>query len=304
MTMVHAFFVSMGGFVVSTDRGLAPVLSHMIGPGMRVNAEDLTAKFMKEISDRSKGDALTKGVAMIQTTWFLVQCIARRVQGLAITELEIVTIAFASINFIIYCIWWSKPLDVRWPMQIQPTSNGAKSKSRSITVIPQLKLKNPRMVLQGGVDVCVWIFAGESNNEELPPGATRVPTLWAGRLSKRRAARAAGFGIFIAIGFGAIHFAAWNFIFPTKAERDLWRVASAAVVGIPAIFFLDALYILSSSPPDWYHRMTMFVVIPSGVTIYLAGRITLMILPFVALRALPADAYKDIDWTHFIPHIS
>lgn len=38
-----------------------------------------------EINDKSKGDALSKGFALLQLTWFVVQIITRAVQGLAIT---------------------------------------------------------------------------------------------------------------------------------------------------------------------------------------------------------------------------
>ena len=51
-----------------------------------------------DIQDRSKGDVLWKIVAMLQTTWFLIQCIARGQQRLALTELELVTLALASLN--------------------------------------------------------------------------------------------------------------------------------------------------------------------------------------------------------------
>ena len=50
------------------------------------------------IEDRSKGDALSKIIAILQTTWFIVQCIARGQQQLAPTELEPVTLALSSLN--------------------------------------------------------------------------------------------------------------------------------------------------------------------------------------------------------------
>ena len=70
------------------------------------------------VADRSKGDALSKIIAILQTTWFIVQCIARGQQGLAITELELVTLALASLNAATFAIWWDKPLGVREPVKI------------------------------------------------------------------------------------------------------------------------------------------------------------------------------------------
>ena len=70
------------------------------------------------IEDRSKGDALSKIITILQTTWFIVQCIARGQQRLALTELELVTLALASLNAVTFAIWWHKPLGVQDPVQI------------------------------------------------------------------------------------------------------------------------------------------------------------------------------------------
>ena len=72
----------------------------------------------REIKDRSKADIFSKGFAVLQTTWFIVQCIARRVYGLTITELELVTFTLALLNGILYFLWWNKPLDVACPVPV------------------------------------------------------------------------------------------------------------------------------------------------------------------------------------------
>lgn len=55
----------------------------------------------KEIQDRSKSDGLSKALVVVQTTWFIAQCISRKVQGFTITEIELVTVAFAFLNGIL-----------------------------------------------------------------------------------------------------------------------------------------------------------------------------------------------------------
>ena len=70
------------------------------------------------IQDKSKGDFFSKGFAVLQTTWFITQCIARAVYGLTITELELATLAFAVLNGILYFLWWDKPQDVTCPVPV------------------------------------------------------------------------------------------------------------------------------------------------------------------------------------------
>jgi hypothetical protein len=121
--MVHGFFISMGGFVVKHGDILRPVASHDIGQSVSVDAvldiED------PEIEDHSKGDVISKGLAFLQTLWFIIQCCARARQRLPLTELEVVTLAFAALNIVIRIIWWDKPLDVRYPitLKIEPTES-------------------------------------------------------------------------------------------------------------------------------------------------------------------------------------
>ncbi|EEB91691.1 hypothetical protein MPER_09916 [Moniliophthora perniciosa FA553] len=66
-----------------------------------------------EIKDKSHADFIAKSIALIQTTWFIIQVVARGMKHLAITELEIVTVGFALLNFCTYYLWWHKPLRVQ-----------------------------------------------------------------------------------------------------------------------------------------------------------------------------------------------
>jgi len=72
----------------------------------------------KEIADRSKGDALAKTILILQVSWFIFQCIMRRVQGLSLTQLELTTLALASLSGITSILWWDKPLGVEVPVRV------------------------------------------------------------------------------------------------------------------------------------------------------------------------------------------
>ena len=89
-----------------------------------------------ELEDRSKGDPLGKGLVVLQTSWFIAQCIARASQHLVVTELELVTLAFAALNGLMYFLWWNKPLDVRCPVPVY-------IKATIVQVHPQEKADEP-----------------------------------------------------------------------------------------------------------------------------------------------------------------
>ena len=83
------------------------------------NVVDLPATTEEEINDRSKGDAFSKGIALLQILWFIMQMIARHMRGLSITELELTTVALAGMNSVMFLFWWNKPLNVQCPIVIR-----------------------------------------------------------------------------------------------------------------------------------------------------------------------------------------
>ncbi|KAG2362834.1 hypothetical protein BDR07DRAFT_1283676, partial [Suillus spraguei] len=76
-----------------------------------------------DIEDRSKGDALSKGIAILQLAWFIIQLAARYVQSLPITLLELDTLAVAALTSIAYGFWWKKPKDVGRPHAVYWKAN-------------------------------------------------------------------------------------------------------------------------------------------------------------------------------------
>ncbi|KAF8802854.1 hypothetical protein BYT27DRAFT_7172357 [Phlegmacium glaucopus] len=126
-TTTHGFFASMGGFMlykdgVMTENLTIEKLESLVAEG-RIDWPTISEK---DIQDRSKGDSFSKGFAVLQTTWFISQCISRGITGLILTELELVTLAFSVLNAILYFLWWNKPLGVSRPVPIhlcRPTSS-------------------------------------------------------------------------------------------------------------------------------------------------------------------------------------
>ena len=56
-----------------------------------------------DIEDKSKSDWLAKGLVIMRTLWFVIQCIARGHAQLPLTNLEIVTLAYTVMSF--GCTW-------------------------------------------------------------------------------------------------------------------------------------------------------------------------------------------------------
>jgi len=121
----------MGGFTLSNDQQSPTLLPSELDEHIHHIVIDT-----EEIKDKSKGDVLSKALVIVQTGWFVLQCIGRGVQHLAITELEVVTLAFAALNLGTYWFWWDKPLNVQCPFPVHRTQTsdrieGAESGEKS-----------------------------------------------------------------------------------------------------------------------------------------------------------------------------
>ncbi|KAG2117618.1 hypothetical protein DEU56DRAFT_931450 [Suillus clintonianus] len=115
-TMTHGFFAWMGGFMLYVDgRPRAILTPNELLQFVRDGSVDMPVISEEEIEDRSKGDGLSKGIALLQLAWFAVQFFARYIENLPNTLLETDTLAIAALTCISYGLWWKKPKDVRCP---------------------------------------------------------------------------------------------------------------------------------------------------------------------------------------------
>jgi hypothetical protein len=118
-TVTHGFFAWMGGFLLYVNGRPPATLTPDELLGFVQNGS-VNMRFVAEadIEDRSKSDALSKGIALIQIVWFITQLAARYAQNLPITLLEIDTLAVAALMCFAYGWWWKKPKDVGRPYPI------------------------------------------------------------------------------------------------------------------------------------------------------------------------------------------
>ncbi|KAF9474834.1 hypothetical protein BDN70DRAFT_959151, partial [Pholiota conissans] len=117
-TYLHGFFLQMGGSLLAENGVPVQTLTEG-GPKSTQLISYIEEKIIDipritedVIKGRSKGEPFSEAIIILQTTWFIVRCVARWSQGLAVTELEVVTLGFAVLNGLTYGLWWHKPQNV------------------------------------------------------------------------------------------------------------------------------------------------------------------------------------------------
>ncbi|KAG1813929.1 uncharacterized protein BJ212DRAFT_384073 [Suillus subaureus] len=82
-TVTNGFFAWMGGFMLYVDgKPQATLTPHELLRFVREGHVDMPVITEADIEDRSKGDGLSKGIAILQLVWFVAQLVARYVQNL------------------------------------------------------------------------------------------------------------------------------------------------------------------------------------------------------------------------------
>ncbi|PBK58901.1 hypothetical protein ARMSODRAFT_899957, partial [Armillaria solidipes] len=113
LTLAHGFLLSMGGFYYTRKYEiLHQALDDRNTTSTPLSSSPPSSVHEKTIEDKSKGDALSKTFSILQISWFVVQCVARAIQHLPITLLEMTALAFAGLSMIMYLLWWYKPLNM------------------------------------------------------------------------------------------------------------------------------------------------------------------------------------------------
>jgi hypothetical protein len=90
-----------------------------------------------EINDKSKSDGLGKALLILQLSWLTLQVSVRHAKHLAITLIEIDTLAMAAMSFPVFYFWWSKPMAPRHPHTFYlvhtPVAEDARGPSQFVT---------------------------------------------------------------------------------------------------------------------------------------------------------------------------
>ncbi|KAK0229396.1 hypothetical protein EDD85DRAFT_145596 [Armillaria nabsnona] len=372
LTLTHGFFLAMGGFCYTCTTHEQPIREHgtlhvssptrhsseeTVGPVTATSvserivtlqifedresdfAQDLEAINIKMIQDKSKADALSKTISILQIAWFITQWMTRIFHHLPITLLELTALASAVTSIITYSFWWHKPLNVQYPISFDKSDT---RKYTPIVVTPQspehLSIVSMDAVpfwsclspvtamywmqrFLMGVMATIWSMGSDlelaCNTED---GVSRfssgIPSLseCRGHLPREQMWRfvmAAEGGALFAV----LHASAWAFYFPSQTEMLLWQISCLAIfIGLQAValalVWVRLVYDVDMRiHQNWRWNMPncfnfiLTVIFCTCIIGYIMGRMVLVILAFTQLRSLPPLAFHTVQWTAYIPHL-
>ncbi|GAB7350264.1 hypothetical protein MBLNU459_g0909t1 [Dothideomycetes sp. NU459] len=117
------------------------------------------------------------------------------------------------------------------------------------------------------------------------------------------------------MGFGAVHIAAWDAVFPTTIEAWLWRFSSLYIVFAGLLWAFINMLSMTSATVWWYWfdvldgdvSWVSYTILGISCTLgglsYIFARVYLVVEVFLSLRAVPLAAYIVPQWTLSLPHL-
>ncbi|KIJ14627.1 hypothetical protein PAXINDRAFT_115673 [Paxillus involutus ATCC 200175] len=275
-TRTHGFFALMGGFVLQDGVEQTALGHRYYSPDLQLlkTKEIMNPRISeKQISGRSKSDGLGNALLVLQLSWFILQVVARAANKLAITLLEIDTLALATLSLPLFFFWWSKPMapECHHIFYTSTVSQRAPERNQRVRSVTISSTKN-------------------SHDDDFP--ITRSGSWLAEIFGKVLDDESIRVLLIVWVVFGGLHLLAWDFQFPSQAEKIIWRVASFALIATPCCFFLaDKMHLISGN--------TDYALIGVGVV----ARFILLVLMFASLRDIPASAHQTVSWTSYVPHL-
>jgi hypothetical protein len=298
-TKTHGLFIQMGGFMLYRDGRPVRVLSFKDFKAL-LDAGKIDKPLVteRELKDRTKNDTLSKALVVLQTTWFIFQCIARWNADLPLAELEVVTLGFAVLNAVTYAVWWNKPQGVQVAIAILlknnpqvPRETAAESMgtdeehldflasdqsaddrgSNAQDTKPSSKSNQddtglrPANILYRCVSALLRPLRGMLSCRTIPSGAFRVPDFYADDKGLKESGKACKIACIVGAIFGALHALAWTSAFPSPSDLVLWRLSTLIITAEPIfMLFVGFLYEekeKETSPPPRSLLLSSHVVI-------------------------------------------
>ena len=330
-TVRHGFYANMGGFhLKAPDYPQFPITARQLCYLVRMKYTTVPPFTAKDIWDKSKADGFQKLFTCLQTGWFIVQCIGRAMQQLPITTLELSTLGFVFCTLVMYFQWANKPLDVARPTVIKIDHKIADILILAGAAASKPYRGNPLDFIDDGSPS--WLTDVQPHLRfQRGPRERPLPRLTNDRFPVIGASLDAIILFICSMIYCALHFAGWNFTFPTLVEKTLWRASSitltaTAFVGWVCETIQDGRRIgrwsrwhdrifppevevavrLQLSPIEKQEIMFIpcweVVVLLPVFSLYTLARTYIVAEIFLSQRSLPAGAFDTVNWSKYIPH--
>ena len=231
-----------------------------------------------EIEDRSKGDVVTKFLALLQTLWFVAELALRTAEQLPISQIEIHTTAMVACSTIAYAGNWYKPQNVMTRIKIRA------NRLPDVTDIREIGS-------QGGNPHWFRRTPTYIGNDNIQNGGITVGGV-GGRINEALPIHISV--VSLALIFAGIHFAAWNLVFPSQQEQLCWRIACLTLLVTPVLISVMTLHAEYLARRDLATKS--LAVVESNTTVflimlYVIARLFILVEVVRTLFYLPARAY-------------
>ncbi|CCM05520.1 uncharacterized protein FIBRA_07746 [Fibroporia radiculosa] len=217
----------------------------------------------------------------------------------------LLTLAYTIFTVAMYTVWWHKPLDVQCPVRIpycfDPYPHSEDRPGKWATEVWFIRL-------------LVFVM-GIQDDERNMRQDKHALTFYSGDWEDRKEVgymrlSAWGLVMLVTMVFGGMHCIAWSYAFPSHLEMLIWRMSALSITASVALLVEIAASVASIEGGLVLVRMmpglvllSAFVVLLWSILLYGMARVLLLVLSFAPPRALPAGAYRNVQWTSFIPHI-
>ena len=185
-----------------------------------------------------------------QLLWFLVNVLARAGQGLAITPLEITTVAFIICTLGTAFCWRHKPMDVEVPLEIETSTSIDQILIEAGPEACQPYRRTPLEFIDREEWIATQLWTYYVNIlRQIRFVHTRPKIRPIQRFSSfdfpKLSPALTGMAVFMTVLYCAMFLIPWNFHFPTPTERFLWRLMTGLQMALGCTGALFEQFILA-----------------------------------------------------------
>ena len=259
-TLTHAFLADMGGFVLQPK--LNSVQEWVRFP---LNAKQVHYLVIKDyipysavhldkqtIADRNKVDGIVRTITVCQILWFVIGCVARAMQHLAVTILELTTLGFIVCTIGTYYFWFHKPTDIGEAIVLKPdaTIQEILIEAGGCAEEPYRRTPLDFVGREKNSWVLYWSFWFNILRKLGIRFATKKRPINKIPDDEFHSLSTASLCILFMsqTSYAAVHLSGWNYTFPTHSEAVYWHIATLNTIISIVIYWIADIYCFSVLP--------------------------------------------------------